>query len=361
MEKIAFHKKQGFWGILIMVGFMTIHIFGVNVFADGLLPAVWVGGLIGGLIRYLMKKDDVKEIVFGWGFCLAMLLNYILFRYGHPYIPNYIIIFIGFAAINIYDFKKKGTANMKEKAALVLILLVAFFAIDYYQYSSNIIKGRGFRRLIKKEYGIQGKIDKEDLKGIEKLDIDDNDRVNNIEGIRYFQDVKSIYISDASTIKDLRPLANLSKLEELTIWYSNVDKIEEIPKIESLERIDIVYPKAGKIDSLENFPNLKRFEIQGMDFDNLNGLEGPKNLERLDIGDGRLTTFDGVEKFPYLKEVDLYEMSINDISRIFELRELKSVELQGGYIHNRDYFDKMARERGIVVKERGTSNVDLLK
>jgi len=153
----------------------------------------------------------------------------------------------------------------------------------------------------------------------------------------------------------------LPKLEDLTVWFINVDKLEEISKMESLERIDIVYPEGGKIDTLENFLNLKRFEVQGMDFNNLKGLQGPKNLERLDIGDGKLTTFDGMEKFPCLKEIDLYEMNVNDISRIFDLGELESIRLQGGYIHNRGYFDKMARERGLEVKERETFNGELLK
>ena len=144
---------------------------------------------------------------------------------------------------------------------LVAILLIGFFSLDYYQDSSSIIKDRNFRGFIKKEYGIKGRIEKEDLRGIEELFIDNDYHVRNIEGIEHFEDVKTLYIWDGKIIKDFKPIAKLHKLKEFVVWDADVDKLKEIPKMESVEWIEIVFPKAGEINSLENFPNLKQLDV----------------------------------------------------------------------------------------------------
>lgn len=352
MESINYYRKQAFWGIVIMIILMILQLFVVNCVVDGKFPAVWIGALIGTLIRYKIKNIDMIEIYLGLALCLAMILNYILFIYCFIYIPNQMILFIGLAAILVYYLMRDNSKYKYYKIGLLLILLIGFFSADYYLYTSNIIKDRNFCRYIKKEYGIKGRIKEEDLKGIEELFIDDDYHVNNIKGIEYFKDVKSLWIWDGKMIKDFRPIAALSKLEHLNIWYINVDKLEKVPRMESLKWLEIVYPKGGKLDNLENFPNLEQFEVQGMDFDNLTGLKGPSQLKRLDIGDGQLTKFDGIESFSNLKELDLYKMNIRDVSRVFDLENLKSINLEGGHIYNKDYFNKMTKEKDIVVKER---------
>lgn len=322
----------------------------MNIFVDGMIPAVWIGGFIGTLIRFKSKNVNKTEIYLMLAFCLVMIVNYILFKYSFMYIHNYILLVMGISAVLIYEFHKESSKHKLHKTALILILLVTFFSVDYYQYNSNIIKDRNFRRFIKKEYGIQGKIEKEDLSGIEKLSLDDNYHVNNIAGIEHFKDVKDLTIWEGKIIKDFKPISKLSKLEDFTIWYANVDNLEEIPKMVSLQWLDIVYPKGGKIDSLESFPNLKRLDIQGMDFENLRGLEGPRHLERLAIGDGQLTTFDGIEKFQSLEKLNLYKLNISDSSKLFDSKSLKIIELQGGHINDIEYFKKMKKEKGIIVK-----------
>lgn len=76
------------------------------------------------------------------------------------------------STVFIYELKQEKPKYKLYKIVLVVILLIGFFSIDYYQNSSNLIKDRNFSRFIKKEYGIKGRIEKEDLKGIAELFID---------------------------------------------------------------------------------------------------------------------------------------------------------------------------------------------
>ncbi|QZY53900.1 hypothetical protein [Crassaminicella profunda] len=304
METKKWYKKDSFWSVIFIIGLMWVHLFIRDTSFDGAFPAVWIGFLISRLIRKATKNTKEKE---GIIFSTMMIGNYILFRYG-IYIPNYILVFSGFSWIIINAFNKENVTYKLQKKILIIILLIGFFSVDYYMYANNIIKDKNFYRYVKKEYNIKGKVEEEDLKGIGKLGLDDDDRINNLDGIENFKDVEYIYISDGFIIHDFRPIGKLSNLKHLLVWYANVDKLEKIDNMESLERLEILYPKGGKIDSLDNFPNLKRFDVQGMDFEDLIGLEGPANLERLNIADGKVISFDGIEKFPQLKELDFYEL-----------------------------------------------------
>lgn len=347
MGNIKFYKSKSFWGFVSLIAFMSIYLFVMNIFVEGIAIGVWIGSIIGAAIRYKIKKTEAYLIC---TFSLIMIINYILFRFSLIYIQSYILIFIGLSLMILYEINGENSKYKRHKAALVLILLIAFFSIDYYQYNSNIIKDRNFRGFIRKEYNIQGKIQEEDLLGIEKLHLDDNFYIKNISGIDYFKDVKKLIIWEGKLIKDFKSISKLSKLEHLIIWYANVDDIEEIPEVEALQWLEIVYPKAGKIDSLESFPNLKRLDIQGMDFENLTGLKGPNNLERLNIGDGQIISFEGIENFSHLEKLNLYKLNIRDTSRLFDSESLKFIELQGGIINDIEYFKKMKREKGIIVK-----------
>ncbi|WZL71963.1 hypothetical protein QBE52_12715 [Clostridiaceae bacterium 35-E11] len=347
MEDIKNYGKESFLGMIFIVGIMIVHLFFINLFVDGKFPSVWIGLLIGNMIRNKIKDTKEREMYF---LCGAMIINYILFIFS-IYIPNYIVFFIGFSAILIYYINKEKGKYKIYKIALVCILIIGFFFTDYYMYSSNLIKDRNFCRLIRKEYAIKGRIQKEDLMNIEKLFLDDDYHINSIEGIEHFTNLKRLNIWDGSIIKNFTPLAKLKNIEHLMIWYVNVDKLEEIDTMTSLEWLEIVYPKGGQIDHLNNFPNIKRFAIQGMSFENLKGLKGPTQLEKLDIGDGQVISFEGIENFPNLTELDLYELSITDISKIFELENLKKVRLQGGFIHHRDEFEKKAEEKDIKVEK----------
>ncbi|MCT4606824.1 MAG: hypothetical protein N4A64_12115 [Marinisporobacter sp.] len=355
METKKWYKKDSFWSVSFMIGLMWVHLFIKDMSFDGEFPSIWIGLLIGSLIRNKIRNIKEKE---GIIFSLIMIGNYILFR-CEIYIPNYILVFSGFSWIIMNAFNKEHVTYKLQKKILIIILLIGFFSVEYYMYANNIIKDQNFYRYVKKEYNIKGKVKEEDLKGIEKLALDDDDCINNLEGIENFKDVEYIYISDGFIIHDFRPIGKLSNLKHLLVWYTNVDKLEKIEKMESLEWLEIVYPKGGKIDSLDNFPNLKSFEVQGMDFEDLTGLEGPTNLERLNIGDGQVISFNGIEKFPQLKELDFYKLRVTDISKVFELKHLEKISIKGGYISNMDEFEEEAKKRGIEVEKRKSSGLNM--
>lgn len=353
LEKNRDYKTEIHIGIFLLFSFMIIHLFVRDFLINGKFPSGWLGVLIGSSVAYFIRNMDQKEQLI---IPILMIGNYFIFRYYYIYIPNYIVFFISFSLIIVYYIQKEGSKYINYKILGITICLVAFFFLDYYMFSDNLLKDRNFDRLIKNENNIKEEISKEDLLGIEKLSIDDDYYINNIEGIEYFKNLKSLFIWDASMIKDLSPLVKLSNLEFLMIDDVDVDKLESINKIESLRSLEIVYPQEGKIDALNNFPNLNTLFIQGMDFEDLKGLKGPKYIEKLHLGAGLVISFEGISNFPYLKELSFYKLHIKDISQVFNLKELETIKFNDCEMVNMDEFIKTAREKGVKIEVRKLHN-----
>src|SRR5690606_20017342 len=100
--------------------------------------------------------------------------------------------------------------------------------LDYNMYTNNIIKDKSFNRYMRNEFGIKGSIAKEDLKDIEELFLNSRYNITSLEGIQYFKNLRKLYLSNCSSIKNFSPLGDLNNLKELTIWYMDIDKVDEI-------------------------------------------------------------------------------------------------------------------------------------
>ncbi len=348
MEKEQNYQAGVYWGIGILLVLIVLRLVGINAFPDGRVPTVWIGYTIGVLLRMLMKKGRIQALEFliipG-----TLIINYFLFING-IYISNYIVVYVVLPGLIIYYLYKSKSKLLAYKIMVVVILVVGVLSLDYYMYTNRIIKDRNFNNYVKKELGIKGKIEEEDLIDIEELFLSDNDNIISLEGIQHFKNLKKLYLWNGKIIKDFRPLGNLNNLEKLMIWYMDASRLEETSEMTSLRHLEIIYPRKGKIKSLENYPYLRVLEIQGYSFEDLRGLYGPNKLEVLSIGDGQVKSFEGIKKFSNLKELKLYKLDVIDISKVFELENLEKVQIRGGNIQNQERFEKMLRERGILIK-----------
>ncbi|MCT4509465.1 MAG: hypothetical protein N4A48_12060 [Tepidibacter sp.] len=353
MEDIKTSKKELFWCTIILIVFMIVHLFYMNLSSDGKFPNIWIGLIVGSIIGELSKDSRegiYKRIFIRCSISIIMILNYILFRFS-IYIPNYMILLTIFGVYLIYLYRTNIDKHIRILCCAMLCILTLFFYIDYQIKSNNIIKDINFRRYISKEYGIKGKIESSDLENIEKLSIYDSSHINSIEGIEYFRNLKRLTIDDAYKIKDFSWLPQLNGLNYLMIWYMDLDDLESIEEIKSLKHLEVVYPKYGELKSLKKFPNLEKLDIQGIDYmKNLDCIKGPKNIENLGLADSQIVTFDGIEEFKKLEELYLYEISSSDTSKVFELENLQKVSMQGCNLYKQNEFIQKLKDKGIEVE-----------
>lgn len=356
MDESRNYKKELFWMVIFTLVLMYFQLFVMELVPDGQFPGVWVGLLIVIIIRgftidrYKHKKDNFDLIV-----PIAMIVNYILFKNGTS-IPNYIVLFFSIGIVCIFSLIKINSKYKFINIALICILFISFFSLDYYLYSNRLIKDVNFYRVVKKEYNISGKINKNSLKDIDRLWIGSKYDVTSLEGIHHFKNLKDLNIRKGKRIKDLKPINHLENLEHLNLSSIGLDQLEELNKMESLEWLEIIYPEKGKIKNLSNLPNLKKLALQGIKLNDLSGLKGPSDLEELSIAFSEVNSFDGIQSFKHLKKVKLHNVYIKDTESLLKFNNIESISIFNCKIDNKDEFVRNARNKGIDIEIENKDN-----
>lgn len=358
MEKTRNYKNE----IYIVAGlwflFIISEIRGLNIFPDGELPFPFLGFVIGAILGMILRKERLKysEIII---LPILIWINYILSISG-IYIPNKLLLYIGLIGLIIFYVYQSASRWKLYKIGAITLLSLSILALDYHLYNIRIIKDRSFQRYIKSEFDIRGSITPENLESIDRIFLSGQNKVTSLEGIQHFKNLEDIYIADTSTIKDLSPLNDVTQLKQLVLWSMDLNRLAELGELNSLEQLELVYPEKGEIGSLKDYQALRVLRIQGLDFDNLKGLNGPKNLEELSIGDAKVKSFDGVDGFSNLKELRLYKLYVEDIRDIFILEDLEKIDITGGIISTPDNFEEILLDKGIQL-EKSKSIEELLE
>lgn len=348
MEKKRRHSLEILILFIMMVGVILLRFKTPYVFTDGKFPIIWVGAGIGSVIGSLVRKDKQCE---GAILPLLLVLNYFLFKLD-IFIPSYIVILVVLCGVIVYYSLRYSVKNKYFSSLFAIILLIAFFAVNYSAYNKRIFKDVNLDYIVKKELGIKGSISKDDLKGVERLPLSTRYIVNSLEGIENFESLKSLGLWDnVYLIKDLGRISSLEELERLMLWHANLDQLKELHRMESVTHFEIIYPHSGKLSQLIFFPNLEALEMQGLHLENLAALKNLESLEYLSLADGQVKSFDGIEDLQNLKTINMYRLHVSDVDKIFNLKNLKLIKLNNMNIPFREEFDRRTMESGIVIEE----------
>ena len=345
------------WILIMMAFFLVLKLAGLNIFGYFTVPGVWIGLLIGGSIRIIVKKErDISLILF----CSIFLLNYFVFYKIFDILINQIYIFIFgvfLIIIWLFFFKNESKKNIIISTFSFLLIISIFFSINYMQNKDFIIKDKNFREIIldnlddisSDKTNKETLNDLETLNNIEMLYLFTRNKIVDIDGIENLKNLKSVYISEASLVKNFDKLSELENLEKLVIWYGNLDNLNEGSKFDSLEHLEILYPRKGELENLDRFPNVSYFLEQGITFQNLDFISENDTIETLSLNDGGTGSFNSIEKAKKLKEIHFYNFFSNDFEKILETPNLKIVKVQGSNITNDKEFMENFKKAGITL------------
>ncbi len=170
--------------------------------------------------------------------------------------------------------------------------------------------------------------------------------ITSLDGLQQFPNLKSLKISlNGSKIEDLSPIRNLTKLEVLSIPYSNISEIGFLAKMQKLRSLDL---KGNKVTNLEFIYTLQNLEVlsleyqgpdyinditylgtlyklrvlslQGNKITNILALSNLKNLTYLNISDNRISDLTPLQE---LENITAINFNINMISSLEPLRNMK--------------------------------------
>ncbi|MGZ0086895.1 leucine-rich repeat domain-containing protein [Caldibacillus thermoamylovorans] len=185
--------------------------------------------------------------------------------------------------------------------------------------STSLIKDKELERVLREVLNKPtGEITENDLGRIKELSILQED-VHSLEGLQYAKNLTSLRISFTS-ISDLSPLRNLTKLVSLDLRNNKIKEIEALSQLVNLEELDLSYNRIEQIDPLATLTKLKKLTLSGNKISNIEAFANLKNLQILSLNQNQIRHVDALNQLFMLKELDLGSNQIQEIS--FERLEM---------------------------------------
>lgn len=99
-----------------------------------------------------------------------------------------------------------------------------------------------------------------DVKDIKRISIEENRNIQSIEGIEYFENLKSLEIA-YNPINNIESIKNLKNLNELYLYCDNIEDISPINALFNLKRICFTSNRISDISALKNLNHLEDLQI----------------------------------------------------------------------------------------------------
>ena len=344
-ERNYSHETNILWITLIIV--MLVHFKWPHIFGDGSFPIVWISVGIGSLIGTKVRKEKLAyETIL---FPAIMILNSLIYRLF--FIPNYIILVLSLVGCCLYYLWRHPLKHKGLRGALIVISLLALFAVDFQLYSNRLIKDAVLDGIIKREYDLNGTIKAEDLSYRDRLIIS-NYPINSLRGLENFKALTELRIwNDAHLIKDIEIISQLKRLENLTIGGPDLNKLNELEAMETVKELQLYYPKRGELKVLNSFPNVVKLSLAGFMLEDLKSLSNNKSLEELTISGGQIRSFNGIQELRRLRVLNLSDAHLADIDWVLELNSLEEIVLRDVNLPFQEDFIRKATEKGITIKQ----------
>lgn len=165
-----------------------------------------------------------------------------------------------------------------------------------------------------------------------------------INKIAAMQDLLSLSIGVSGSDIDLSPLANLTKLQELDIFFVTGADDVDLTFLKDMRYLTKIYfNKCTALKDLSLFENkifLKDLSVGYVDDVDLNYLAGCKSLESVNIKGGHIRNAEGLSELNHIHLLELLDTqpettpAMQDLNQLSKLTGLESVELR--FIHVED-------------------------
>mgnify|MGYP006277382023 CR=1 FL=1 len=208
------------------------------------------------------------------------------------------------------------------------------------------------------EEAIRDKINKQtgpikaaDVANIETLLLE-AERIDSLVGMEYLTSLTTLELNDNYNIKDISPLAGLTKLTTLNLENNQVDNIEPLRNLTNLEHINLNNNLISDLTPLKGFmdDNLRILEVAHNPVFNQEIVSNLTSLERLNLAATGLDDIRILTGLTNLTDVNLSSNAITDISAFeeIELTKLEKLDLSDNMIDSIEevvwFFDESLRE-----------------
>jgi internalin A len=140
--------------------------------------------------------------------------------------------------------------------------------------------------------------------------------------------LKFLYLPKGS-YRDLKPIANLTKLEALRASISEVEDIKPLEKLVMLDQLDLGRSHVRDISTIANLVN----------------------LTELALDDTQVTDLTPLAKCTKLMTLSIKNTLVKDVSPLKDLKKLKTLNVQGTALENVDVLEPL-KARGLKIQTK---------
>ena len=162
-----------------------------------------------------------------------------------------------------------------------------------------------------------------ELKKLERISLAGNN-ISDLSPLAELKNLKFLYLYD-NNISDLSSLAELKKLEILLLRGNNISDISAIVGLTQLETLDL---NKNNISVIPPLAELKKLETLGLTRNNISDISGLAGLTQFfafDLRDNNISDLSPLTELKNLKQLNLQDNNISDLSPLAD-SELKNLE-----------------------------------
>jgi hypothetical protein len=130
-----------------------------------------------------------------------------------------------------------------------------------------------------------------------------------------------------SGLRDLRPIAALTKLTVLGINYTAIKSLGPLKSLRDLVELDASNTGIGDLLGVEGLKRLRNLTLWNTKLDDLGPLASLSGLESLVLGGSRVASLGVLAKLPRLRSLNLEGTPISSVTALHGLKELRYVTL----------------------------------
>jgi internalin A len=139
---------------------------------------------------------------------------------------------------------------------------------------------------------------------------------------------------DRHPVSDLKPLASLTNLTELSLFNNNITDLKPLAGLHNLTKLELEQNEVKDIQPLSELNNLTFLMLSNNKISDLTPLSGLSNLQKLYLDFNKVSKIEHLSSLSNLKELYLNFNEISDVSPLSNLSNLQYIYLQGNQIND---------------------------
>ena len=264
---------------------------------------------------------------------------------------------------------------------LLLLSIMCMLVYNVFTYAEDIeewMPDANLRQAVREalKLPVDEPLTKEKIQRLEYLSANNKD-ISDITGLEFATNLVALHLS-RNPITDLRPLANLTKLESLHLWAlspntpsldldplttlinleelvlgnSKITDISSLENLKKLQHLHLIHNRIADVSPLSTLTELQTLWLEGnpiTDFNPLTELAGT-HLRELDLSNTSITDLRPLTSLISLEALFLPENEISDISPLVALTKLRHLDLSNNNISDISPLSALMELRTLWIK-----------